>query len=238
MRQPHAIDAQVHIIIIIMRAILLLAVGAAALKAPKQTALAVRGGGDDSTNEIIMKVSAAAATASGALTILDKSDLVEKYIFFGLNPATSGAAYGVALLGWGVGKINAVQSGAKSIPVWKSSSEFGYPLRHRADAVTGTTSRRWAPDIRSTQVHQELREAQPHPDGLLDRDELPERRADDGEHLPGPLRRGLRLHRLGLMRVPGSPDRTRVSSITVNMEKKSSSNILTRAGHAPAAAVL
>ena len=93
----------------------LLAVGAAALKAPKQTALAVRGGGDDSTNEIIMKVSAAAATASGALTILDKSDLVEKYIFFGLNPATSGAAYGVALLGWGVGKINAVQSGAKSI---------------------------------------------------------------------------------------------------------------------------
>ena len=98
-----------------MRAILLLAVGAAALKAPKQTALAVRGGGDDSTNEIIMKVSAAAATASGALTILDKSDLVEKYIFFGLNPATSGAAYGVALLGWGVGKINAVQSGAKSI---------------------------------------------------------------------------------------------------------------------------
>ena len=123
-----------------MRAILLLAVGAAALKAPKQTALAVRGGGDDSTNEIIMKVSAAAATASGALTILDKSDLVEKYIFFGLNPATSGAAYGVALLGWGVGKINAVQSGAKSVPVWKSSSEFGYPLRHRADAVTGTTS--------------------------------------------------------------------------------------------------
>ena len=95
-----------------MRAILLLAVGAAALKAPKQTALAVRGGGDDSTNEIIMKASAAAATASGALTILDKSDLVEKYIFFGLNPATSGAAYGVALLGWGVGKINAVQSGA------------------------------------------------------------------------------------------------------------------------------
>ena len=46
---------------------------------------------------------------------IDKSDLVEKYIFFGLNPATSGAAYGVALLGWGVGKINAVQSGAKSI---------------------------------------------------------------------------------------------------------------------------
>ena len=98
-----------------MRAILLLAVGAAALKAPKQTALSVRGGGDDSTNEIIMKVSAAAATASGALTILDKSDLVEKYIFFGLNPATSGAAYGVAMLGWAVGKINAVQSGAKSI---------------------------------------------------------------------------------------------------------------------------
>ena len=122
-----------------MRAILLLAVGAAALKAPKQTALAVRGGGDDSTNEIIMKVSAAAATASGALTILDKSDLVEKYIFFGLNPATSGAAYGVALLGWGVGKINAVQSGAKSLPVWKSSSEFGCePPRHRADAATGT----------------------------------------------------------------------------------------------------
>merc|ERR1739848_63398 len=93
----------------------LLVTSAAALKAPKQTALAVRGGGDDNTNEIIMKVSAAAATASGALTILDKSDLVEKYIFFGLNPATSGAAYGVALLGWGVGKINAVQSGAKSI---------------------------------------------------------------------------------------------------------------------------
>ena len=104
-------------IITTMRAttLALLAVSAAALKAPKQTALAVRGGGDDGTNEIIMKVSAAAATASGALTILDKSDLVEKYIFFGLNPATSGAAYGVALLGWGVGKINAVQSGAKSI---------------------------------------------------------------------------------------------------------------------------
>ena len=96
----------------------LLVTSAAALKAPKQTALAVRGGGDDSTNEIIMKVSAAAATASGALTILDKSDLVEKYIFFGLNPATSGAAYGVALLGWGVGKINAVQSGAKSVAAW------------------------------------------------------------------------------------------------------------------------
>ena len=126
-----------------MRAILLLAVGAAALKAPKQTALAVRGG-DDSTNEIIMKVSAAAATASGALTILDKSDLVEKYIFFGLNPATSGAAYGVALLGWGVGKINAVQSGAKSIPVWKSEEYCG---DLRADAVTGTTSRRRAPEI-------------------------------------------------------------------------------------------
>jgi hypothetical protein len=113
-RHRNAVTTQVQIIII-MRAILLLAVGAAALKAPKQTALAVRGGGDDSTNEIIMKVSAAAATASGALTILDKSDLVEKYIFFGLNPATSGAAYGVALLGWGVGKINAVQSGAESI---------------------------------------------------------------------------------------------------------------------------
>ena len=216
MRQPHAIDAQVHIIIIIMRAILLLAVGAAALKAPKQTALAVRGGGDDNTNEIIMKVSAAAATASGALTILDKSDLVEKYIFFGLNPATSGAAYGVALLGWGVGKINAVQSGAKSIPVWKSSSELGYPdcgdFRHRADAVTGTTSRRWREYMKfhSTQVHQELRQAQPHPDGLLDRHELPERRADDGEHLPWSLCGCVRLHRLGLMRVPGSPDRTRV----------------------------
>ena len=144
MRQPHAIDAQVHIIIIIMRAILLLAVGAAALKAPKQTALAVRGGGDDSTNEIIMKVSAAAATASGALTILDKSDLVEKYIFFGLNPATSGAAYGVALLGWGVGKINAVQSGAKSVAAWKSENYCG---DLRADAVAGTTSRRRAPEI-------------------------------------------------------------------------------------------
>ena len=131
--------------IIIMRAttLALLVTSAAALKAPKQTALAVRGGGDDSTNEIIMKVSAAAATASGALTILDKSDLVEKYIFFGLNPATSGAAYGVALLGWGVGKINAVQSGAKSVTAWQSSSELGYePPRHRADAVAGTTSRR------------------------------------------------------------------------------------------------
>ena len=128
-----------------MRAILLLAVGAAALKAPKQTALAVRGGGDDNTNEIIMKVSAAAATASGALTILDKSDLVEKYIFFGLNPATSGAAYGVALLGWGVGKINAVQSGAKSVTAWKSENYCG---DLRADAVAGTTSRRRAPEIR------------------------------------------------------------------------------------------
>ena len=124
----------------------LLVTSAAALKAPKQTALAVRGGGDDSTNEIIMKVSAAAATASGALTILDKSDLVEKYIFFGLNPATSGAAYGVALLGWGVGKINAVQSGAKSVTAWKSSSE-NYCGDLRADAVAGTTSRRWAPEI-------------------------------------------------------------------------------------------
>jgi len=29
-------------------------------------------------------------------------------------------------------------------PVWKSSNELGYePLRHRADAVTETTSRRW-----------------------------------------------------------------------------------------------
>ena len=93
----------------------LLVTSAAALKAPKQTALAVRGGGDDSTNEIIMKVSALAASSAGVLTVLDKSDLVEKYIFFGLNPATSGAAYGVAMLGWAVGKINAVQSGAKSI---------------------------------------------------------------------------------------------------------------------------
>ena len=118
--------AQVQIIIT-MRAttLALLVTSAAALKAPKQTALAVRGGGDDSTNEIIMKVSAAAATASGALTILDKSDLVEKYIFFGLNPATSGAAYGVALLGWGVGKINAVQSGAKSVTAWKSENYRG-----------------------------------------------------------------------------------------------------------------
>ena len=112
----------------------LLVTSAAALKAPKQTALAVRGGGDDSTNEIIMKVSAAAATASGALTILDKSDLVEKYIFFGLNPATSGAAYGVALLGWGVGKINAVQSGAKSATAWKSENYCG---DLRADAGCG-----------------------------------------------------------------------------------------------------
>ena len=31
-------------------------------------------------------------------------------------------------------------------PVWKSTSELGYlrePPRHRADAATGTTSRRW-----------------------------------------------------------------------------------------------
>ena len=28
-------------------------------------------------------------------------------------------------------------------PVWKSTSELGYPPRHRADAVMGTTSRRW-----------------------------------------------------------------------------------------------
>ena len=29
-------------------------------------------------------------------------------------------------------------------PVWKSTSELGRePLHHRADAVTGTTSRRW-----------------------------------------------------------------------------------------------
>ena len=123
----------------------LLVTSAAALKAPKQTALAVRGGGDDNTNEIIMKVSAAAATASGALTILDKSDLVEKYIFFGLNPATSGAAYGVALLGWGVGKINAVQSGAKSVAAWQSSSECGYPEDYcgdlRADAVAPVGAR-------------------------------------------------------------------------------------------------
>lgn len=93
----------------------LLFASAAALKAPKQAALAVRGGGDAATNEIIMKVSAATATLGGALTVLDKADLVEKYIFFGLNPATSGAAYGVAMLGWGVGKINAVQSGTDSI---------------------------------------------------------------------------------------------------------------------------
>ena len=133
-------------IIITMRAILLLAVGAAALKAPKQTALAVRGGGDDNTNEIIMKVSAA-ATSAGALTILDKSDLVEKYIFFGLNPATSGAAYGVAL--------------------W-----------------AGRRQDQRRPERR--QVDQELREAQPDPDGRLDRHEQtqPERRADDRADLP------------------------------------------------------
>ena len=125
----------------------LLVTSAAALKAPKQTALAVRGGGDDSTNEIIMKVSAAAATASGALTILDKSDLVEKYIFFGLNPATSGAAYGVALLGWGVGKINAVQSGAKSIPAWKSSSEFGYTPSSRRSYGDDVASMALLPNI-------------------------------------------------------------------------------------------
>ena len=143
--RANALAAQVQIIIT-MRAttLALLVTSAAALKAPKQTALAVRGGGDDSTNEIIMKVSAAAATASGALTILDKSDLVEKYIFFGLNPATSGAAYGVALLGWGVGKINAVQSGAKSVAAWKSENYCG---DLRADAVAGTTSRRRAPEI-------------------------------------------------------------------------------------------
>ena len=185
----------------------LLVTSAAALKAPKQTALAVRGGGDDSTNEIIMKVSAAAATASGALTILDKSDLVEKYIFFGLNPATSGAAYGVALLGWGVGKINAVQSGAKSVTAWKSENYCG---DLRADAVAGTKSRRWAPLFPRTQVHQELRQAQPDTDGLLDRHELPERCSHDREHLPWSLCGCVRLHRLGLMRVPGSPDRTRV----------------------------
>ncbi len=114
---PHAVAAQVPSLITTMRAttLALLVTSAAALKAPKQTALAVRGGGDDNTNEIIMKVSALAATSAGVLTVLDKSDLVEKYIFFGLNPATSGAAYGVAMLGWAVGKINAVQSGAKSI---------------------------------------------------------------------------------------------------------------------------
>ena len=114
--RANALAAQVQIIII-MRAttLALLVTSAAALKAPKQTALAVRGGGDDNTNEIIMKVSALAASSAGVLTVLDKSDLVEKYIFFGLNPATSGAAYGVAMLGWAVGKINAVQSGAKSI---------------------------------------------------------------------------------------------------------------------------
>ena len=190
-----------------MRAILLLAVGAAALKAPKQTALAVRGGGDDSTNEIIMKVSAAAATASGALTILDKSDLVEKYIFFGLNPATSGAAYGVALLGWGVGKINAVQSGAKSAAAWdqRTIAETTEQTQSRGRRRAGGR-----PKFGSPQVHQELREAQPDPDGLLDRHELPERRADDREHLPWSLCGCVRLHRLGLMRVPGSPDRTRV----------------------------
>ena len=105
----------IHITTMRAATLALLVTSAAALKAPKQTALAVRGGGDDNTNEIIMKVSALAASSAGVLTVLDKSDLVEKYIFFGLNPATSGAAYGVAMLGWAVGKINAVQSGAKSI---------------------------------------------------------------------------------------------------------------------------
>ena len=39
-------------------------------------------------------------------------------------------------------------------PVWKSTSELGYkPPRHRADAVTGTASRRWRGNTTPSRRH-------------------------------------------------------------------------------------
>jgi len=46
---------------------------------------------------------------------LDKADTVSKYIFFGLNTCPAGTLPTTMMMGWAVGKWNAINSGAASI---------------------------------------------------------------------------------------------------------------------------
>ena len=62
-----------------------------------------------------MTASAATATAAGALIFFDKADVVNKWIFFGLNECPSGTLPATMMIGWAAGKWNAIQSGAASI---------------------------------------------------------------------------------------------------------------------------
>jgi hypothetical protein len=77
----------------------------------------LRGGGapQKTTDELILTASAATAALSGALIFLDKGDIVNKWIFFGLNECPTGNVETAMMLGWAAGKVNALQSGAASI---------------------------------------------------------------------------------------------------------------------------
>ena len=92
--------------------VLSLACAAAREIAPSPAPLMkLRGGGK---NEIIMGVSAATALANGALVALGQSDKANA-MGFGLFEVIDDPRYGIAMLGWGMGKVSALMAGGEYV---------------------------------------------------------------------------------------------------------------------------
>ena len=76
-------------------------------------ALRLRGGGLDVDAKLVMTLSSAAAVATGLGIYAGQESLV-KLLWLNMVDLPMDKMYGIAVLGWGIGKINAVQGGEDS----------------------------------------------------------------------------------------------------------------------------
>jgi len=103
----------------------------------------LRGGGK---NEIILGVSTATAIANGALVAVGKSDTANA-LGFGLFEVIDDPRYGIAMLGWGMGKLAALMAGGDAIPAFLKLNLIPMVLWLVTNAINGAPMKEYAMPI-------------------------------------------------------------------------------------------
>ena len=97
-----------------MKLLLVVLASASARDIAPAPLMKLRGGGK---NEIILGVSAATAVTNGALVAMGKSDVANTFMM-GMGEVIDDPRYGIAMLGWGMGKVAALMAGGDAIPAF------------------------------------------------------------------------------------------------------------------------
>jgi len=117
----------------------LLLASAAARELSPTPVMKLRGGGK---NEIILGVSAATAIANGALVAVGKSDTAN-LLGFGLVEVIDDPRYGIAVLGWGMGKLAALMAGGDAIPAYLKLNLIPMALWLVTNAINGAAMKEY-----------------------------------------------------------------------------------------------